>query len=50
MSKISSNEIYNGNVTRKTIDYFCHLLESPEELKEIKKMMLNLRRDRNSKL
>ena len=37
MSKISSNEIYNGNVTRKTIDYFCHLLESPEDLKEIKK-------------
>lgn len=37
MSKISSNEVYDGNVTRKTIDYFCHLLESPEDLKEIKK-------------
>lgn len=36
MSKISSNEIYGGNVTRKTIDYFCHLLESPEDLKDIK--------------
>lgn len=36
MSKISSNEIYGGNVTRKTIDYFCHLLESPNDLKEIK--------------
>ena len=36
MSKISSNETYGGNVTRKTIDYFCHLLESPEDLKDIK--------------
>lgn len=36
MSKISSNEVYGGNVTRKTIDYFCHLLESPEDLKEIR--------------
>lgn len=36
MSKISSNEIYGGNITRKTIDYFCHLLESPEDLKDIK--------------
>lgn len=36
MSKISSNEVYDGNITRKTIDYFCHLLESPEDLKEIK--------------
>lgn len=36
MSKISSNETDGGNITRKTIDYFCHLLESPEDLKEIK--------------
>ncbi len=36
MSKISSNETYCGNITRKTIDYFCHLLESPEDLKDIK--------------
>lgn len=35
MSKISSNEVYGGNVIRKTIDYFCHLLESPEDLKDI---------------
>lgn len=35
MSKISSNETYGGNITRKTIDYFCHLLESPEDLKDI---------------
>ncbi len=36
MSKISSNTEYAGNITRKTIDYFCHLLESPEDLKDIK--------------
>lgn len=35
MSKISSNDTYGGNITRKTIDYFCHLLESPEDLKDI---------------
>lgn len=35
ISKISSNEVYGGNITRKTIDYFCHLLKSPEDLKEI---------------
>lgn len=35
MSKISSNEIYGGNITRKVVDYFCHLLESPEDLKDI---------------
>lgn len=37
MSKISSNEVYGGNITRKTIDYFCHLLESPEDLRDIEK-------------
>jgi hypothetical protein len=36
MSKISSNEEYGGNITRKTIDYFCHLLESPMDIKDIK--------------
>lgn len=35
MSKISSNTEYGGNITRKTIDYFCHLLESPADLKDI---------------
>lgn len=35
MSKISSNEDYGGNITRKTIDYFCHLLKSSEDLKDI---------------
>lgn len=37
MSKIASNEIYGGNITRKMIDYFCHLLKSPEDLKDIEK-------------
>lgn len=37
MSKISSNEEYGGNITRKTIDYFCHLMQSPEDLKDIQK-------------
>ena len=37
MSKISSNEVYDGNITRKTIDYFCHLFESPEDLRDIEK-------------
>ncbi|MBW2098975.1 MAG: DUF262 domain-containing protein [Deltaproteobacteria bacterium] len=30
MSKIASNEIYNGNQLRKCIDYFCHLAVAPE--------------------
>lgn len=41
MSKISSNESFGGNLTRKTIDYFCHLLESPQDLKDIKKSDTN---------
>lgn len=36
MSKISSNESFGGNIIRKTIDYFCHLLESPTDLKDIR--------------
>ena len=35
MSKIASNEEFGGNIIRKTVDYFCHLLESPEDLKDI---------------
>jgi len=27
MSKIAANETYGGNVLRKAIDYFCHLVE-----------------------
>jgi hypothetical protein len=30
MSKIASNEVYGGNVLRKSIDYFCHLAVAPE--------------------
>lgn len=37
MSKISSNEIYGGNITRKIIDYFCHLMQSPADYELIKK-------------
>lgn len=29
MSKISSNDKYNGGIIRKTIDYFCHLKQRP---------------------
>lgn len=35
MSKISSNEKYNGSILRKAIDYFCHLAISPEFYKHI---------------
>ncbi len=35
MSKIASNETYQGNVLRKAIDYFCHLAISPEFYKHI---------------
>ena len=30
MSKIASNELYNGSIIRKSIDYFCHLAVAPE--------------------
>ncbi len=30
MSKIAANTEYQGNLLRKTIDYFCHLAKSPE--------------------
>ncbi|MCK9426350.1 MAG: DUF262 domain-containing protein [Ignavibacteriaceae bacterium] len=30
MSKIASNELYNGSIIRKSIDYFCHLAIAPE--------------------
>lgn len=36
MSKISANEEYGGNVTRKCIDYFCHLFQKPEDLGAIR--------------
>lgn len=36
MSKISSNEVYGGDVIRKTIDYFCHLAQNPVDFEDIK--------------
>lgn len=36
MSKISSNEVYEGNTVRKTIDYFCHLAKNPVDYSAIK--------------
>lgn len=35
MSKIASNESYDGNILRKAIDYFCHLAIAPEFYKHI---------------
>ncbi len=35
MSKISVNDIYEGNDIRKTIDYFCHLLQEPNDYNNI---------------
>ena len=35
MSKIASNDNYNGVILRKCIDYFSHLCESPEFYKSI---------------
>lgn len=36
MSKISSNEVYGGDIIRKTIDYFCHLAQNPVDFEAIK--------------
>ncbi len=36
MSKISSNEKYDGDIIRKTIDYFCHLKQRPMDIEAIK--------------
>ena len=35
MSKISSNEMYGGDIIRKTIDYFCHLIQRPMDIEMI---------------
>lgn len=35
MSKIASNDTYEGNVLRKAIDYFCHLAIAPDFYKHI---------------
>jgi len=31
MSKISSDDKYSGNATRKLIDYFCHFMQKPSD-------------------
>ncbi len=36
MSKISSNEEYGGNVIRKMIDYFCHIMQTPGDYDAIR--------------
>lgn len=36
MSKISSNENFKGDLIRKTIDYFCHILQNPGDFDTIK--------------
>ena len=35
MSKISSDDRYGGNTIRKTMDYFCHLMQKPEDFEAI---------------
>lgn len=35
MSKISADDRYKGNQIRKTIDYFCHLMQKPEDFSAI---------------
>ncbi len=35
MSKISSDDRYGGNQIRKTVDYFCHLMQKPEDFEAI---------------
>lgn len=44
MSKIASDEKYGGNVLRKVIDYFCHIVKNPvfyDTLKENDAQFLN---------
>ena len=36
MSKIASNEAFNGTTLRKCIDYFCHLMRAPETFELLK--------------
>ncbi|WP_408010171.1 DUF262 domain-containing protein [Pseudalkalibacillus sp. A8] len=35
MSKISVNDLYEGPLIRKTVDYFCHLIKSPAVFENI---------------
>lgn len=36
MSKISSDDRYGGNQIRKIIDYFCHMMQKPEDMDTIR--------------
>lgn len=36
MSKISSDDQYGGNQIRKIMDYFCHLMQKPEDFEAIR--------------
>lgn len=36
MSKISSDDRYGGNQIRKIMDYFCHLMQKPEDFEAIR--------------
>lgn len=36
MSRISSDDRYGGNQIRKTMDYFCHLMQKPEDFEAIR--------------
>ncbi|MCL5674888.1 MAG: DUF262 domain-containing protein [Candidatus Omnitrophica bacterium] len=36
MSKVASNETYNGTILRKCVDFFCHLTRAPEFFDSIK--------------
>lgn len=36
MSKISSDDRFGGNQIRKTMDYFCHLMQKPEDFEAIR--------------
>ena len=36
MSKIFSDDRYGGNQIRKTMDYFCHLMQKPEDFDAIR--------------
>ena len=35
MSKIAADDKYGGSDIRKTVDYFCHLLQKPEDYEKI---------------
>lgn len=36
MSKISSDDHYGGNQIRKIMDYFCHMMQKPEDFESIR--------------